>query len=120
MEGYECVSAASFAGMDRYEEACRALASPPHRWGEWVAVFHPKFDGQIVGYRRLRRKDWFLLPEGGRVDEVVGPYATKGAILRMLGFKTSKQVQSGVYTVEGWILFTRDRAEKLNLQEPLP
>lgn len=106
----------SVAG-DEYDEAYKAMLKPPHRWGEWAAVFHPRFAGQIIGYRRLRPKDWFTLND--ETDEVTGPWPTKRHALYSLRLKTSQKTKtSGLYTAgEHHIVFTRDRVEHTGLTE---
>lgn len=98
---------------DDYEEAFEAMARPPHRWGEWVAVFHPRFEGQIVGYTRLRPTDWFCVPEGGSIENVEGPFPTKKLILSKLRQTTSEKVRTSVYRAAGHLIFTRAVADSL-------
>jgi SLT domain-containing protein len=117
MDGIDEQSLYNVAG-EQYDEAAAAMAKAPHRWGEWAAVFHPRFAGQIVGYCRLRPKDWFTL--NAETDEVTGPYGTKRHALYSLRSKTSRIVRSGVYAVgdsNEMLVFTRDRAEGLGLTE---
>lgn len=106
-----------------YEEAVAAMAAPPHRWGEWVALFHPN-EGwdQIVGYRHLDPKHWFTVPEGGGLEDVQGPFAMKRRALVAVGATSSKSVAAGHYRAKGHIVFTRDNAlEVLSAQpEELP
>jgi hypothetical protein len=117
MIGFSHNSLFTVAGsMEEYEAASAAMLKPPHRWGEWVAVFHPKWD-QIVGYVRLNPKDWYRLADDGTVE---GPFDMKR---RAWPGKTSK-VAAGVYRVDeaSMTIFTRDQAETLDLnpEEDLP
>lgn len=115
MVGFTHQSLFAVAG-DEYEEAYQAVLKPPHRWGEWAAVFHPTWD-QIVGYVRLNPKDWYTLDDA--TDEVQGPFSMKR---RAFPGKT-KRVRPGVYAVPdaNLLVFTRDQAEGLGLNpEELP
>ena len=116
MDGIDEQSLYSIAGED-YDEAYAAMLVAPHRWGEWAAVFHPRFAGQIVGYRRLRAKDWSTFNDA--TDEVTGPWPTKRHALYSLRLKTSQKTKtSGVYTAgDHHIVFTRDRVEHTGLSE---
>ena len=108
-------SIAKVAG-DQYDEATAAILASG-RWGDWVAVQHPRFN-QIVGYRRLRQKDWFTVNEA---NEVGGPFKVKRHAVTSLGATKAKTVEPGVYAVGDTLIFTRDKAEGLNLtQEDLP
>lgn len=100
---------------DEYEAAYAAMAKPPHRWGEWAALFHPRFKGQIVGYRRLRPKEWFTF--GKDSGEIAGPWPTKRHALYSLRLKSARTVESGVYETDEHYVFTRDRAERINLTQ---
>lgn len=98
-----------------YDEAVAAMLKPPHRWGEWAAVFHPTFKGQIIGYRRLRPKDWFTA--GKDSGEITGPWPTKRHALYSLRLKKARTVESGVYETDDHYVFTRDRVERISLTE---
>jgi len=98
-----------------YEEAWAALSKPPYRWGEWVAVFHPTFAGQIVGYRRLRPKDWFTFNLD--TGNIRGPFPTKRHGLRAIRESSSSTVEAGVYLTAGHYVFTRDKAARINVKE---
>lgn len=99
---------------EEYEQAYAAMLKPPHRWGEWVAVWHPRWQ-QIVGYARLRPKDWFTF--GIDSGEIAGPWPTKRHALYSLRLKSAAKVESGVYQTDEHYVFTRDRAERVNVNQ---
>jgi hypothetical protein len=108
---------ADVAGSDmaRYDEARAAMREPPHRFGEWAAVFHPKWD-QIVGYVRLNPSDWYRLSDAGEVE---GPFDMK----RRAWPGKCRKVGPGVYVAAeaGWTVFTRANAPEVGLNpEELP
>ena len=87
-------------------------------WREYEAVMHPNKAGQIIGYRRVNNKAWFILSDDGGLD---GPFPSKKLCLSKLRTKTSNKVGSGIYLAtdsEGMehTLFTRDMAPEVGLQ----
>lgn len=105
-----------------YREAWVAMVGKA-RWREYGMQYHTTVGGTRlhVGYRFANPKDWFLIPEGGSAAEAEGPFHSKKIILHKLRLKTSSKRQPGVYDVPGWVLFTRDQTESINLkQEDLP
>jgi hypothetical protein len=113
--------------MDVEGEAYLAMVRTG-RWGDYRMVRNAK--GQHLGYRLAARKDWFLIPEGGSVEQADGPFKTKKLILHKLRVKTSRKRAPGIYDVParkdvapGFTLFTRDQAEAIfgaDAEEKLP
>ena len=118
---------ARLALMDVEGEAYLAMVKTG-RWRDYRMVRNTK--GQHVGYRYANRKDWFLIPEGGALDQSDGPYRSKKLILHKLRVKTSRKRAPGIYDVParkdvapGFTLFTRDQAETIfgkGAEETLP
>ena len=81
---------------------------------KYVAIFHPAEvrrgnpDPQIVGYRKLRAKEWFVAKEG---EVLYGPLPTKRGALRQVGAKKGKIEAPGWYRADGHDIFTRGMAE---------
>ena len=99
--------------MSRYDEA-KATVLATGRYGEWEAVKTEL--GQLLGFRRLNPKDWFV--QHTESGEVRGAYGTKRHALHALGTKSaSKTETSGIYSIPGWYIFTRDRAGVLGINE---
>lgn len=105
----------------RYEEAAFECFRRGEPWvgpdGEtYMAVFHPREvaagseDPQIVGYQKLRSKDWFIAKDG---EVLYGPRTTKRGCLAQIGAKRGKIVEAGWYRAKGHDVFTRDMAEKV-------
>ena len=83
------------------------------RWRAYRMVFSP-VKRYHVGFSYANPKDWFLLSDDG---VVAGPFDSKKIILRKLQAKRSSIVRAGVYTYDGWTMFTRDCAVHVGLDE---
>jgi hypothetical protein len=95
-----------------YEEA-RHVLTAGKVWREHEAVWHPRCD-QIVGYRKVNNKDWFIMSDEGGLE---GPFPTRKLCLSKLREKScSRGGPPGVYLVPGHTLFTRDAAEEVGMQ----
>jgi len=96
-----------------YDEAVLAMVAEGCWTGPngvtYEALFHSSFDDMIVGYRKLREKDWFTERDG----EVAGPFRTKRLCIRNAGAKRSEIVRAGHYIANGTNIFTRDMAEQV-------
>lgn len=90
---------------EQYDEAHAAMLKD-HRWGEWVAVFHPRFTGQIIGYVRLKENEWFVEKDG----EVEGPWDTLTTCKKIAKAKRATKVEAGIYKANGYVMFTRANA----------
>jgi hypothetical protein len=117
MVGYDKRSLMECVRSEEYEEALAAVARPPYRYGEWEAVFHPRFSGQIVGYAKDNPKEWFVR----HGEEIKGPFDTKKLCLAVVGGKTATKVEAGIYLHNDSTIFTRDKADRVLLEgEELP
>jgi hypothetical protein len=104
------------AASGQYTEAVKAVLSTG-KYGEWHTVTNDH--GQILGYRRLNPKEWFTF--GKDSGEIGGPFPTKRLTLSALRAKKAAKVEGGIYETEEHYVFTRDRAETLQLNpEELP
>lgn len=105
----------------RYEDEAFSCFRKGESWtgpdGEqYVAVLHPREvrngspDPQIVGYQKLRAKDWFVAKDG---VVLYGPRTTKRGCLAQIGAKRGRTVEAGWYRAKGHDVFTRNMAEKV-------
>ena len=102
---------------EEYDEATDAISRPPYRYGEWVAVFHPRGGDQIVGYAREREGDWFIRTG----SQIQGPFDTKKLCLAVVRGKSATKVEAGVYLHNDSTIFTRGKSERVLLEgESLP
>jgi hypothetical protein len=97
--------------MAHYDKAAETVLATG-RYGEWLAVKTPL--GQITGYRRANPKEWFYRMKDGRIE---GPFPTKKLVLSCLRAKGATKIDAGVYAHGDTMLFTRDRAEAVNLTQ---
>lgn len=85
--------------------------------GEWegpngriVTVPHANWPDMIVGYRKLRDKDWFVAKDG---EVLYGPLKTKRHALHQVRAKKGEYVEAGWYRAAECDVFTRDMSEKV-------
>jgi hypothetical protein len=76
------------------------------RWKEWEAVKRPT--GQIIGYRKLRDGDWFVVDNNGCFE---GPFKTKRLCLAKLRVKSATKIDSGIYQAGDNRICTRARLD---------
>ncbi len=100
-----------------YEEAVLAMVAEGCWTGPngtcYEALYHARWDDMIVGYRKLREKDWFIRTVEGDEEKITGPFKTKRACIRRLGEKRSTTIEAGYYLAGKGAIFTRDMAKRV-------
>ena len=84
-------------------------------WREYEAVFSDHQDPQILGFRKVRMGDWFILGDDG---DIAGPFPTRRLCLRKLRVTRCSRTDAcapGIYLVPGYTLFTRQYAPDVGL-----
>jgi hypothetical protein len=102
-----------------YAEACQSMLDTG-AWREYRLVYFALRSGYKihVGYRFARPTDWFTVTREGVTE---GPYKSKRIILRKHRVRTAQKQASGIYKIDGYLLFTRANAETLGINpEELP
>ncbi len=113
----EVVAHASSPTQDReklYGQASKAMIKDG-RWRGYIMQYSPRLHLH-VGYRFANPKHWFLKASTGFIV-VEGPFRSKKSILSRLRVKTSTQVSAGVYSAQGYTIFTRDHAADVGVDE---
>lgn len=119
---WQVVIHASEPDADRhalYAEAHAAMLATG-QWGPYRMVHHSLKSGYRIhtGYRYARPTDWFTTTREGEVE---GPYPSKRIILHKHRVKTAQKQASGIYKIDGYLLFTRANAQTLGINpEELP
>lgn len=75
-------------------------------------IYHPRFTGQIIGWRILNPKEWFARRPDG---EVSGPYPTKKRAMRTFRVGSTSRLDTGHYAGEDVEFFTRAKAKDLGV-----